>query len=176
MVSQAGSPDTAGAEVDDGAQPPVLGQQVARLRVAVKPHQATSPCGPQRGLPDPGRQRSVDVTLERAKRVLHLTVVDRQRPAAEEVVRPGRRPACGVDPVQGGEEARQVIGELRQILDCLLGDWGAVDPPVHRPWRRETASGHVRSILQDRLAVAVRAARIWLDVAHAASGSARAGG
>ena len=37
--------DATGAEVDDGAQSPVLGQQVARLRVAVEPHR------PKRGRP-----------------------------------------------------------------------------------------------------------------------------
>ena len=57
-------------------------------------------------------------------------------------MRSGRRPACRVDPVQGGEEVCQVGSELRQVTNCLFGDQSTVDPPVHRPWPGETASRH----------------------------------
>jgi hypothetical protein len=48
------------------------------------------------------------------------------------VVRSGRGPGR-VDLVQGLEEARQAGREPRQVTDCLFGDRGSLDLPVHRP-------------------------------------------
>src|SRR5215472_3909627 len=132
--------DSAGAEIDDRRQPPVLSQQVVRLHVAVEPHRWALPGSLQCRLPDLGGKHGVDVTLERVQRFARLAVIDRQRAAAEEVVRSGRRPACRVDPVQGGEEVCQVGSELKKVTNCMNSDKSTDDPPIQRPWPGETAS------------------------------------
>jgi hypothetical protein len=59
----------AGAEIEDGAEPAVIKQQVAGLRVAVEPHCAAIPGGIERGLPDLGGEPGINVTLKGLERV-----------------------------------------------------------------------------------------------------------
>src|SRR5215468_622798 len=87
--------DAAGAEVDDRAQPPVFGQQVARLGVAVEPDRTARPGGCHRRPPDLGGQRSVNVPGQRGERFLSLAVIDRQRAATEKLCGPGGGPPTG---------------------------------------------------------------------------------
>src|SRR5262245_26165036 len=53
-----------------------------------------------------------------------------QRLAAIEVVRPGWRPACGVDPLQGGYESRQISRRLEWVGYTLDSRVLALEPPV----------------------------------------------
>ena len=100
------------------------------------------PCRRKGCIPHLGRRVRVDLGLQSRDRLSRLGVKGGQRPAAKEVVLPGFRTACGIDLVEGGEEAGQVGRETVEIPDSIHGQVLSREPLVHRPRPREPAPGN----------------------------------
>jgi hypothetical protein len=84
-IADAGAP-----EVDDGAQLAVPYQEVSRGNIAVDPDRCAAPRRRQRRVPDLRRGVGNDRAIEGGDRLAGFAVIDGQRTAAKEVVRPGR--------------------------------------------------------------------------------------
>ena len=100
------------AKVDNGAQPAILDQQVARADIAVEPNRRIAPNRRQRRLPRRAYRVGIDLTIKSRDRLPDLTIINGQRPAAEKVARPGRRTAGSIDLPKGGKESSQGGSEL----------------------------------------------------------------
>lgn len=68
--------DARGAEVDDGAEPPAVDEQIALADITVEPHRLCPPPGRERGVPDVGHDSGVDRVAEGRDRAARLPVVD----------------------------------------------------------------------------------------------------
>jgi hypothetical protein len=83
----------------------------------VEPVGRSIPLCPERHLPHRARGVGIDPTFEGGYRLPGLGVVTGQRPAAEKIMPPGRRPTGGVDPTKSVQEFGQICREPAQIGD-----------------------------------------------------------
>jgi citrate/tricarballylate utilization protein len=81
--------DTAGSEVDDRRQLPVIEQEISLGNVTVEPALHAIPAGVKGARPDLAGHVDIDVTVQHRQRILHQRVVSAQRAAAEPVVLSG---------------------------------------------------------------------------------------
>ena len=108
--------------------------RLPRGDVAMDPDWRAAPRRRKRRFPDRGRRAGIDLAVERCNRLPGFGVIDRQRPAAAEVVRPGRRSAGGIDLLEGGRgTAPRSIANCTQVGDPLDRRDLAIEPAVDRP-------------------------------------------
>ena len=149
--------DAGAAEVDHGTEPTVADEQVSRLRVAVEPHRRRRFVRGQGRLPHPRRETGVDVIAQRGQGRPGLAVVDRDRPAAMEVVRAGLGTASRIQPVQRARGTRPGPRRTAAGWRCC---------PPSRARRRSTGTPTTAAGTRSRARPA-RAAAEWAAVAAA---------
>ena len=104
----------------------------SRLAAVTSPWIQTGGAVPRRRegcFPHLGCSVGVDLGVQGRDRLSRLAVIGGQRPAAKEVVPSGCRAACGIDPVEGGEEVGQVGREPVEIRNSSTV---ACSPASHR--------------------------------------------
>src|SRR5579864_3010122 len=141
-----GVADAQPAEVDDGCQPAVAGQQIQGREVGVYPARRTRPrrsghgrlpCGScQLGIHDAVLWQVADLGAD-----LAIEGADRLGPERR------RRPARSVDPLEGCDEPAQPRGRVGQVDIGLIRNVLAIEPPVHRPRKGKPFTG---SALRER--------------------------
>ena len=122
----------------------VADEQVPAGHVAVEPHRLALPRRAHRVLPSAQDRVAPDLVAERLDRLDRLALVARQRPAAEEVVLAGLRPAGGVDATERVEERRQLGGEAGEVVHARPRGGLAIEPAMDRPGVRIAGVGFAR--------------------------------
>src|SRR5580658_7057048 len=126
-----GVADGASAEVDDRAETALPDEKIACGDVAMHPDGGGPPGCRQGCGPDGARFSDIDRASQRVETLPGLGIVDAERSAAKETVRPGRW-ADGGNPLQGDEKFREADRETAQIEDAFPRRGLAFEPALDR--------------------------------------------